>query len=68
MQDYEDKMKEISQSVERSKVEIDRKNMEVLMQEKLKLLEQEKVRKKREYENKEKNELRKKRSWISNKT
>lgn len=60
MQDYEDKMKEISQSVERSKVEIDRKNMEVLMQEKLKLLEQEKVRKKREYENKEKNELRKK--------
>jgi kinesin family protein 13 len=58
--DYEDKLKEMNQSVEKSKIENDRKNMEIIMQEKLKLLEQEKVRKKREYEQKEKLEIRKK--------
>lgn len=58
--EYEDKLKEMNQSVEKSKIENDRKNMEIIMQEKLKLLEQEKVRKKRDYEQKEKLEIRKK--------
>jgi len=44
---YEDIMKEMNQSVEKSRVENDRKNVEILMQERLKLIEQEKIKKKR---------------------
>ena len=62
--DYEDKLKEMNQSVERSKIENDRRNMEVIMHEKLKLLEQEKVRKKREYEQKERLENQRKSTFL----
>lgn len=55
--DYEDMMKVMSQSVEKTKIENERKNMELIMQEKLKILEQEKIRKKREYEQKERAEI-----------
>lgn len=58
--EYENKLKEMNESVEITRIENDRKNMEIIMQEKLKLLEQEKVRKKRDYEQKEKQEIRKK--------
>jgi len=58
--DYEQKMKEMKQSVERSKIESERIHMETLLQERLKLLESENARKKREYENREKNEILKK--------
>ena len=60
LSDYEFKMKEMKQSVERSKIESERIHMETLLQERLKLLESENARKKREYENREKNELLKK--------
>lgn len=58
--DFEDKLKEMNQSVEKGKLENDRKNMEIIMQEKLKILEQDKVRKKRDYEQKMKLEIRRK--------
>ena len=60
MQDYEQKLKEMNQSVEKSKIETERMNVEVLLQERLKILEAEKAKKKREYEIKEKQELQKK--------
>lgn len=61
---YEDKLKEMNQSAERGMIENDRKNMELIMQEKLKVLEQEKVRKKREIEMKQKQDLNKKQEQI----
>ncbi len=64
--DYEEKLKEINQNGEKNKLEIDRKNVELVMQEKLKLLEQEKVRKKRECEQKESNETQRKETLIKN--
>lgn len=51
--DYEDMMKMMCQSIEKTKIVNERKHKELLMQEKLKILEQEKNRKKREYEQKE---------------
>ncbi len=54
--DYELKMQELKETQERSKIESERVHMENLLQERLKLLESENARKKREYENREKNE------------
>jgi hypothetical protein len=56
LNDYETKMKEINQSVEKSRIENERINLENLIKERLEKLESEKARKKREVENKEKNE------------
>lgn len=60
LMEYEQKMKEMKQSVEKNKIEQERIHMENLLQERLKLLESENARKKREYENREKNEIIKK--------
>jgi len=58
--DYEQKLKEMNQSVEKSKIENERMNVEVLLQERLKILEADKAKKKREYEIKEKMDNQKK--------
>ena len=58
--DYEQKLKEMNQSVEKSKIENERMNVEVLLQERLKILEADKAKKKREYEIKEKKDHQKK--------
>jgi len=60
LSDYEQKIKEIKQCAEKSKIESERIHMETLLQERLKLLEAENARKKREYENREKSEIQKK--------
>jgi len=57
---YEQKLKEMNQSVEKSKIENERMNVEVLLQERLKILEADKAKKKREYEIKEKMDNQKK--------
>ncbi len=50
----------MNQSVEKSKIENERMNVEVLLQERLKILEADKAKKKREYEIKEKMDNQKK--------
>ena len=60
LSDYEQKLKEMNQSVEKSKIENERMNVEVLLQERLKILEADKAKKKREYEIKEKMDNQKK--------
>jgi hypothetical protein len=60
LQDYEVKLKEMNQNVEKSKVETERINVENLIKQRIDLLETEKVRKKREVELREKNDVIKK--------
>jgi len=57
LQDYEIRIKEMNQSVEKSRIEHERINLENLIKERLEKLESEKARKKREFENKEKNDV-----------
>lgn len=57
LQEYETRIKEMNQSVEKSRIENERINLENLIKERLEKLESEKARRKREFENKEKNEL-----------
>ncbi len=57
---YEEKLKDLKQSVEKSKIESERLHMETLLQERLNLIEAENQRKKREYEIREKSERMKK--------
>lgn len=67
LQEYEIRIKEMNQSVEKSRIENERINLENLIKERLEKLESEKARKKREFENKEKNDLIRKENEIKNK-
>lgn len=55
--DYEVKLKEMNQSVEKTKIESERINVENLIKQRIDLLEAEKARKKREVELREKNDI-----------
>lgn len=57
MQDYESRLKEMNQSVERSKLESEKNNIQANAKLLLERLEAEKLRKKIEYENREKNDM-----------
>ena len=62
LHDYESKIKEMNQSVEKSRIEGERINLENAIKERLEKLESEKARKKRDFENKEKNDILRKES------
>lgn len=57
LMDYELKLKEMNQSVEKTKVESERINVEFLIKQRIDLLEAEKARKKREVELRERNDM-----------
>ena len=57
VEEYELKLKEISQNAEKQRIEQERLNQERKLKEKIEQLEEEKAKKKREFEIKEKNEM-----------